>query len=112
LKKKTQKKELFSWNDFQIKYNELSKRLQNDKTEQLTNAIFHGLDHEGHGVVSSELLLVLFEDINLKLKPVIDKIQSQKTMTFKDVYDGLSIAFQNSFDINDLLSVDGLVHLS
>jgi len=104
---KTAKKSQWSWQDFEKHYRELD--LAKNPTMLAANAIFRGLDPEGNGTVRSTLLLALFQDINLRMKPVIDKIESQPEMTFTEVYEGLKKAVQEGFDILELLSVDHIV---
>ncbi|ETO14534.1 hypothetical protein RFI_22837 [Reticulomyxa filosa] len=104
---KSTKKSQWTWQDFESYYNELD--MTKNQTMLLTNAIFRGLDPQGTGIVKSTLLLSLFEDINLRMKPVIDKIKSQSEMSFVEVHEGLKKAINDGFDISELLSVDHIV---
>jgi len=89
-----------------IQWNDQDKLSQ---TKQFTNAIFRGLDPNGDGCVSSKLLLMLFEDINLKLQAIVNKLTTLQKFTFEQTVSTLSEAFRNGFDIMDLLSVDHVV---
>jgi len=97
----------WSWQEFEGHYHELD--MAKNPTMLVTNAIFRGLDPEGTGAVNSSLLLALFNDINLCMKPVIDKIESQPEMKFNEVYEGLKKAVEDGFDVLELLSVDHIV---
>jgi serine/threonine protein kinase len=79
-------------------------------TRRFTNAIFAGLDPEGRGRVSCKLLMALFEDINLKLAHIVDRLSFQPQMSFEECVAELTQAFQSGFDIKDLLSVDHIVN--
>eukprot|EP01083_Nonionella_stella_P009227 26682_1 len=79
------------------------------QTKQFTNAIFRGLDPNGEGCVDSKLLLGLFQDINLKLQTIVNKLNTLKKFTFEQTVSTLADAFKNGFDITDLLSVDHVV---
>jgi len=89
-----------------IQWNETDKVSQ---TNQFANAIFRGLDPNGEGDVSSKLLLMLFEDINLKLQNIVNKLTTIKKFTFEQTASTLTDAFKEGFDIEDLLSVDHVV---
>ncbi|ETO25876.1 CAMK family protein kinase [Reticulomyxa filosa] len=104
---KAAKKSHWTWEEFETHYQKLD--ITNDIITLLTNAIFRGLDLEGTGMVQSALLLALFEDINLRMKPVIDKIKSQPEMSFEEVHEGLSKAIKEGFDISELLPVDNVI---
>lgn len=82
----------------------------NGSTRQFTNAIFAGLDPQGLGFVSCKLLMMLFEDINLKLVRVVDRLSLQIQMSFEECVAELMQSFQDGFDIQDLLSVDHIVN--
>ncbi|ETO26695.1 hypothetical protein RFI_10439, partial [Reticulomyxa filosa] len=130
---RTIKKIQWSWDDFYDYYQQLD--LVKNPTMHLANAIFRGLDPEGTGTVRSTLLLALFEDINLRMKPLINKIESQPEMrylqftlycffsnstttkntptinffSFNEVTEGLKKAIEDGFELSDLLSVDYVV---
>ena len=97
------------WKEFRNSYIELKNKINKDETEQLTNAIFKGLDAEGKGWVPSSMLKSLFFDIGLELERITNKLVSTQKMTFEEVYDDLQVAFNEGFNIKDLLSVDHVV---
>jgi len=97
-----------SWKEFvstyiDIQWNDADKM---SATKQFTNAIFRGLDPNGDGCVASKLLLMLFEDINLKLQSAVNKLTTLQKFTFEQTVNMLTDAFKAGFDIGDLLSVD------
>ena len=99
------------WKEFvstyiDIQWNESDKTSQ---TKQFSNAIFRGLDPNGDGCVNSQLLLSLFQDINLKLSKIVNKLSTLKKFTFEQTVSTLTDAFKEGFDIKDLLSVDNVV---
>merc|ERR1712190_302576 len=72
--------EAIEWKEFvstyiDIQWNESDKTSQ---TKQFSNAIFRGLDPNGDGCVNSQLLLCLFQDINLKLQKIVNKLSTLK----------------------------------
>jgi len=103
------KKNQWAWDDIEPYYRE--NNMAKNPTMLVANSIFRGLDKEGTGVIQSSLLLALFHDINLCMKPVITKIESQSEMSFAEVYDGLKKAIQEGFDVLELLSVDQIVRV-
>eukprot|EP00485_Elphidium_margaritaceum_P019169 CAMPEP_0202730966 /NCGR_PEP_ID=MMETSP1385-20130828/186906_1 /ASSEMBLY_ACC=CAM_ASM_000861 /TAXON_ID=933848 /ORGANISM="Elphidium margaritaceum" /LENGTH=1317 /DNA_ID=CAMNT_0049397247 /DNA_START=11 /DNA_END=3964 /DNA_ORIENTATION=+ len=99
------------WKSFVSTYIDIQWNEQDtiSRTKQFANAIFRGLDPNGDGVVNSKLLLMLFEDINLKLQNVVKKLTTLQKFTFEQTVSTLTDAFKQGFDIQDLLSVDHVV---
>merc|ERR1711994_238521 len=100
-----------SWKEFvstyiDIQWNETDKMGQ---AKQFCNAIFRGLDPNGDGCVPSKLLLMLFEDINLKLQAIVNRLGQMQKFSYEQTVDMLKDAFKAGFEIGDLLSVDHAV---